>query len=60
MRNKDKRKKKYPGELSNKSWRRLGGLLPKPKKKPGGAGRAPADLREVINAILYVLRGGIS
>ena len=60
MRNKDKRKKKYPSELSGKSWKRLSGLLPKPKKEPGGPGRPPADLREVINGILYVLRGGIS
>ena len=35
-------------------------MLPKPKKRPGSAGRPPVEVREVINAILYVLRGGIS
>jgi len=60
MRSKDKPKKKYPSELSGKCWKRLSGLLPKPKKKPNGAGRPPADLRHVVNSILYVLRGGIS
>lgn len=60
MRSKDKPKKKYPSELSGKSWKRLSVLLPKPKKKPNGAGRPPTDLRQVVNAILYVLRGGVS
>jgi hypothetical protein len=32
-------KKKYPSELSSKSWKRLSKLLPKPKKKKGEVGR---------------------
>lgn len=35
-------------------------LLPQPKKKAGGPGRTPLDLREVVNAILYVMRTGCS
>lgn len=57
---KNTNKKKYPSELSNKSWKRLSPLLPKPKKKKGNVGRPPSELREVINAILYVLRSGCS
>jgi putative transposase len=60
MSSKNTLKKKYPSELSSKSWKRLSKLLPKPKKKSGQAGRPPEDLREVINAILYVLKGGIT
>lgn len=60
MSNKNTNKKKYPSELSNKSWKRLSPLLPKPKKKEGSAGRPPVELGEVINGILYILRGGCS
>lgn len=35
-------------------------LLPKPKKQPGGVGRPPSDLRQVVDAILYILRSGAS
>jgi putative transposase len=60
MSSKNTLKKKYPSELSSKSWKRLSKLLPKPKKKLGEVGRPPADLREVVNGILYVLKGGIA
>lgn len=60
MSNKNTLKKKYPSELSSKSWKRLSKLLPKPKKKPGEVGRNPEDLREIVNGILYVLKGGIA
>jgi putative transposase len=53
-------KKKYPSEISDKSWRRLSKLLPKPIKEAGKAGRPPADLREIVNAVLYILRSGCS
>jgi putative transposase len=52
--------KKYPSELSEKSWKRLKKLLPKPKKVEGEVGRNPTELREVMNGILYVLRSGCS
>lgn len=44
--------KKYPHELTHKQWQALASLLPKPKKKAGGPGRFPLDLRQVVNAIL--------
>jgi putative transposase len=58
--NKQKRIKKYPQELSNQQWKHLKPLLPAPKKQVDGPGRSPLDLREVINAILYVMRSGCS
>lgn len=60
MSSKNTLKKKYPSELSSKSWKRLSKLLPKAKKKAGEVGRPSEDLREVVNAILYVLKGGIA
>ncbi len=53
-------KKKYPHELNQKQWKHLRKLLPAPKKKPHGPGRPPLDLRQVVNAILYVMRTGCS
>jgi transposase len=47
----------YPTDLSDRQWRRLEPHLP--AAKPGGRPRS-ADMREVMNAILYVLRNGIT
>lgn len=52
--------KKYPHELNQNQWKHLRKLLPKPKKKADGPGRPPLDLRQVVNAILYVMRTGCS
>jgi putative transposase len=52
------KEQKYPSDLSKKSWQKLEKLLPNPKKRDGKVGRPPADLRLVINGILYVLRSG--
>jgi len=49
------KRKAYPSDLTNSQWKRLKGLLP--PAKPGGRPRS-VDLREVINGILYTLRGG--
>jgi putative transposase len=46
----------YPSDLSDYQWRRLEPCLP--AVKPGGRPRR-VELREVVNAILYVLRNGI-
>jgi transposase len=46
----------YPSDLTDRQWRRLEPHLP--AARPGGRPRS-ADLREVVNAILYVLRNGI-
>src|SRR6266540_3789084 len=46
----------YPTDLTDRRWARLAPHLPPPK--PGGRPRS-TDLREVVNAILDVLRNGI-
>ena len=48
--------KRYPSDLTNSEWEILELLLPPPK--PRGRPRT-VNLREVMNAICYVLRGGI-
>ena len=45
----------YPTDLTDAQWKLLKPLLPKPKKR----GRPPTDPRRVVNAILYLLRGGV-
>jgi transposase len=47
---------RYPTALTDRQWARLAPLLPPPQ--PGGRPRS-ADLREVSDAILSVLRNGI-
>jgi putative transposase len=47
----------YPSDLSDTQWAYLEPLLP--PARPGGRPRAH-PLREIINAIRYVLRGGIA
>jgi len=48
----------YPTELSESQWQLLRPLRPQAKSGPGKPGRPTADLRQVINALLYVNRGG--
>ena len=48
-------RKKYPGDLSDAEWQRLEPLIP--KAKPGGRPRT-TNMREVLNAIFYILRSG--
>ena len=45
----------YPSDLSDSEWKVLEPLVP--TAKPGGRPRS-ADMREVLNGIFYVLRGG--
>lgn len=45
----------YPSDLSDAQWRVLEPLIPPPK--PGGRPRS-ADMRAVVDAILYVARNG--
>ena len=47
----------YPTDLTDKEWAIIEPLIPPPS--PGGRPRS-ADMREVLNAIFYILRGGIS
>jgi putative transposase len=47
----------YPSDLTDGEWQVLQPLIP--GVRPGGRPRAHAD-RELIDAMLYVLRGGIA
>ncbi len=46
----------YPSDLTDKEWALIEGLIP--AAKPGGRPRS-LDMRMVVNAILYVVVGGI-
>jgi putative transposase len=48
-------RKPYPSDLSDKEWAILEPLVP--PAKPGGRPRT-ANMREVLNAIIYVLKTG--
>lgn len=50
-------RKPYPSDLTDAQWEELAPLLP-PDTKRGPP--KTTDLREVVNGILYVLRGGIA
>ena len=45
----------YPSDLTDDEWIIVEPLLPPPTEKPG---RPRADLREVLNAIFYVVDNG--
>ena len=47
--------KRYPSDLTRNQWKRLKRLLP--GAKPGGRPRS-VKLREVLNGIFYIARGG--
>ena len=48
----------YPTDLTDSQWALLNRLLPAPKKRQGGPGRPPVDLRPVVNGILYLNKTG--
>ena len=48
-------RKPYPSDVTDKEWEQIEPLIPKPKR--GGRPRT-TNMREVFNAILYVLRTG--
>ena len=47
----------YPSDLTDQQWTEIKALIP--DAEPGGRERE-VDMREVLNGILYLLRGGIS
>jgi putative transposase len=47
----------YPTDLTDAQWARLEHLIP--AAHPGGRPRS-VDMREMLNAILYQVRGGVS
>lgn len=48
----------YTRFLNDEQWQKIEPLLP--KTKPGRVGRPPADNREVLEGILWILRTGAS
>jgi len=48
--------KRYPSDLTNGEWKHIKWMIP--KAKPGGR-RRTTNMREVCNAIFYLIRGGI-
>jgi transposase len=53
-------RKPYTTDLTDDQWERLEPFLPKPKSGTPRGGRPAADLREVVNALAYLLRGGLA
>lgn len=53
--NEDMNRKPYPSDLTDDQWALLKDALP--RAKPGGRPRS-TDLREVVNALLYLVRNG--
>jgi len=51
----EKQTKRYPSDLTDEEWSRIAPLLPQPARR---GGRRRVDLREVINAIRYLVRTG--
>ena len=54
------KRKKYPSDISKNGWKNLKKELPKPKNDSELGGRPNIDLKEVINAIFYVVKEGCS
>jgi len=50
-------RKRYPSDLTDKQWQEIESLIPPPK--PGGRPRK-VNMREVLNGIFYLVRGGCS
>jgi len=48
----------YPTDLTDSQWNLLEPLLPKPKNGGKKGGRPSSDLRQIINALLYLNRTG--
>lgn len=57
--NKYQQRKSYPSDLSDAQWAKIELLLPKAKSNQATGGRPrTTNLREVINAMLYLVRSG--
>src|SRR5690348_17718324 len=49
------RTRRYPSDLTDKQWALLKPLIPTP---PGGGRPVKTDMRDVVDAVLYLLRTG--
>jgi putative transposase len=47
----------YPTDLTDPQWKRIASFMPKHDKSRGGRPRS-IPYREIVNAVLYVVRGG--
>jgi putative transposase len=54
------KRKKYPSDISQNGWEKLKKQLPARKEESGKGGRPAAILKEVLNAIFYVVKTGCS
>lgn len=52
------KQRRYTSDLTNEQWLLLSALLARPPRGPGGRPRT-YPLREIMNGMFYVLRGGI-
>ena len=50
--------KNYPTNLTDEEWEQIQSLVPKAKSGRGKRGRPALDRRVLMNAIVYVVRGG--
>lgn len=57
---KNGKRAKYPSDISKNGWKNLKKLLPMTKSNEIIGGRPPVDLKEVVNAIFYVVKTGCS
>ena len=53
-------RKPYATDLSDEQWECLAPLLPQSRSGTRQGGRPSTDLREVVNALFYHLRGGLA
>ena len=54
------KRKKYPSDISKNGWVTLKAHLPYSKSTSYRGGRPSVELKEVINAIFYVLKTGVA
>jgi putative transposase len=51
------KRKPYATDMTDRQWEKIASLMPPPQ--PGGRERK-TDMRELINALRYLLRGGVA
>lgn len=52
-------RKRYPSDLTDLQWENISQLFERPRRGPGGRKRK-YPLREIVNAMFYLARGGCS
>jgi transposase len=54
-------RKRYPSDLTDLQWDNISNLFPPARRPPGQPGRKrTSPVREVVNAVMYLARGGWS